>query len=481
MTSKGSSPIYRGLARANALAAELRHLLHKGVAMSNELALLLSDGSGVETPPPAVGGFIEDPLAAETVARARLTQTEIDAFMPSTAGPLMFPSPYNTEGWRLTDATMGVVTPHDYAYWRVTNNHVNSNEMKIMVRLEEANGGPSIITLNKLTSEISAPEPIFDVGQQFRNPTAFGNAYFSGTDPNKIFWAYEGGFNYVDVSTLPLQNSDVVEVFSADTISPGYKLFQSSSANDDSVHEMTYLDGSYNALGAVVINGDGSQYQTFPAIGDYDEAQVDKSGDWLVIKENVDAAEGEDNRVFDLSGGLAAAPATEKVINDLQGAGGHSDLGYGHMVAADNYTAVDANTFRLWDLSDDPIPNTGVVVYNNEDWNVQAPNHVSWAHAVPASTTPIADQYVVGSGANSTTSIHANEIIAIPLDESYGCLVIAPCLTDPDSGAGSFAYNRYPKGCTDITGEYFIWSGNQDGSSRIDLFLVRIPSQLLTG
>ena len=75
--------------------------------------------------------------------------------------------------------------------------------------------------------------------------------------------------------------------------------------------------------------------------GDYDECQIDKSGRWLVIKENVDGRNGEDNRIIDLETGA------EHVLLDENGAAGHSDIGYGYMVAEDNFNP-QPGAVRVW-------------------------------------------------------------------------------------------------------------------------------------
>src|SRR5439155_1581860 len=41
-------------------------------------------------------------------------------------------------------------------------------------------------------------------------------------------------------------------------------------------------------------------------------------------------------------------------------------------------------------------------------------------------------------------------------------------------------YVKDPKGNLDVTGQYFIWTSNV-GSNRLDAFIVKVPSQLLTG
>jgi hypothetical protein len=53
-------------------------------------------------------------------------------------------------------------------------------------------------------------------------------------------------------------------------------------------------------------------------------------------------------------------------------------------------------------------------------------------------------------------------------------LVVAPVMTNLNASGGGDDYGKSPKGNLDVTGEYFLWSSNM-GTSRIDVFMVRIP------
>jgi hypothetical protein len=71
-----------------------------------------------------------------------------------------------------------------------------------------------------------------------------------------------------------------------------------------------------------------------------------------VIKENVDGVNGEDNRVVDLQTG------TEQVLTDPNGASGHSDMGFGYLIAEDNFNRLPG-AVRRWNLS---LDMTGLIV-----------------------------------------------------------------------------------------------------------------------
>ena len=58
------------------------------------------------------------------------------------------------------------------------------------------------------------------------------------------------------------------------------------------------------------------------------------------FKENLDGQDDEDNRIISL------VNDDEHIITDRAGAAGHSDSGYGYMIAADNWQP--EATWRVW-------------------------------------------------------------------------------------------------------------------------------------
>jgi hypothetical protein len=289
-------------------------------------------------------------------------------------------------------------------------------------------------------------------------------------------------------------------VFDSTTAYPNTVIHQTNSSNDDDVHSATLENAtSYAPLGCMAYKVSTKQFYFYPTTGGFDECQIDKSGRYLVIKEKLPqdtcTSCDEDNLVVDLQTG------TQTVLLDQAGAGGHSDLGYGIQVAADNWNNY-ANAWRLWDLSA-PFPTTqgqagptnllngllqGGLVYHDNDWNAFSPSHVSWENAV--TTVPVAQQYACGGAANSTGTAYGNEVVCFMLNPvaaaSQQRLVVAPVMTDLNATGGNVtcpscaAYAKDPKGNIDPTGQYFFWVSNM-GSSRMDAFMVKIPSQVLTG
>jgi hypothetical protein len=251
-----------------------------------------------------------------------------------------------------------------------------------------------------------------------------------------------------------------------DVFGSGRTIWQVHSSNDDLVHSFTVM--GEQALGCGVYLERTATFRLFPTAGhEYDECQVDRSGGWLVIKEQVDNRNGEDNRIIRLDTG------EERLLLDEDGAGGHSDMGFGAMVAADNWYS-SGIVWRLWEFAANPLgPRT--IVYSDPSWQASSINHVSWLNAVDA---PAASQYACGSGAIRGQGPRSDEVVCFPLDGSQRAVVVAPVMTDLDARGGESDYWRLPKGNLDVTGEYFVWTANR-GGDRLDAFLVRIPTGLL--
>src|SRR5688572_31918339 len=135
------------------------------------------------------------------------------------------------------------------------------------------------------------------------------------------------------------------------------------SSGDDRVHSATVKDANtFQDLGCIVYREDTRQHRFYTPRGDYDECQVDKSGRWLVIKENVDNQYNEDNRIIDLQTGA------ETVLYDQNGAAGHSDVGYGYIVGEDD-KANQPYAVRVWQLGPGMSSASGKLVYHMTAWN----------------------------------------------------------------------------------------------------------------
>lgn len=418
---------------------------------------------------PAPGGWIEAATSLSVRTKAAISLPE--------RGQFTFPAPYKTTGVRLTTGAdcggQDCVNDVGYSYWRNSNNHVGDNEMLIVITLDRGRGGagPTLYSYDKKKDTVKVVGPLFGAEHPLSWATGEG-WYWSGTRPNALYVNDMQKLYRYDVKAKTLET--VFDV--ADQAGGGRYLWQIHSSADDTVHSATLRDSdSYAMLGCLVYRETTKASSFYPARGEFDECQIDKSGRWLLIKDNVDGSAGEDNRIVDVQTGH------ETLLLDQDGAAGHSDNGYGYMVAEDNWNALPG-AVRVWTFAD-ALPGTapqGRVVYRTADWALNV-GHISHANAQPTSVVPLTKQYACGAQGTRVKGPRANEIVCFKLDGTFQVLVVAPTMTDLDAvGGGATDYTKLPKGNLDVTGQYFIWTANA-GTRRLDAFVVRIPSQLLTG
>src|SRR5262249_40268102 len=261
------------------------------------------------------------------------------------------------------------------SYWRNMNNHVGSDTMLIFVTLDQARGGggPTLFRYNKVTDEVAVVGPLFAPSNHLSWATGEG-WYFSASLPTKLY-VNDGPVLYrYDVLAKTFETVfDVSGQFGSDKI-----IWQVHSSNDDRVHSATLRDTeTYSSLGCLAYSENTKQFYYSAAVGDYDKCQIDKSGRWLLIKENVDVQNGVDNRIIDLT------TRTAVTFLDQEGAAGHSDNGCGYMVAEDNWNALPG-AVCVWTFGQ-PLPGSGsqgMLVYHTTDWAVDV-GHVSHANARP--------------------------------------------------------------------------------------------------
>jgi hypothetical protein len=279
-------------------------------------------------------------------------------------------------------------------------------------RKARGGAGPTLFSYDKRTDQVTVVGPLFDQGSPLSWATGEG-WYWSATLPTKLYVNQGPRLSRYDV--LSHQLDTVFDV--AAQFGPDRYIWQIHSSSDDRVHSATLRSSvTYEMLGCIVYREDTRTFRSFPKIGDFDECQVDKSGRWLLIKENVDGVFGEDNRVIDLQPGL-------KMLLDQQGAAGHSDNGYGYMVAQDNWNALPG-AVRVWTFGVPMpgLPPQGRLVYHTMDWSIDI-GHISHANARP--DLPAEMQYACGAQGTRFVGPRANEIVCFRLDGSLDELSLA--------------------------------------------------------
>jgi len=417
--------------------------------------------------PPFPGGIIE--AANTTTVRKKPTRAELAAFLPAAGGKFTFPAPWSTEALRVTDDTScaaGKDCLHyvGYSYWRNINAHESSDKMLVFLGLDQDRGGSglTLFEIDKKTDAVKKVGPIFAGTGMNQNLTGEG-LYFSGKSPTMLYFgAPSSKLMRIDVLTKKVET-----VFDTTTKFPDTYVWQHHSSDDDRVHSFTLRRNvTYEELGCAVYQEEKKELTFFAKKGDFDECQIDKSGRWLVIKENVDGKPAEDNRIIDVETG------NERVLLDPDGAGGHSDLGFGYLIAADNWNAA-ANAFRLWRFDGDPL--TGTMMYADTKWWSIAGEHVSHSNACPGAPEK---QFVCDSRIDDGTAPRGSEIFCYRLDGKQSVLSVAPVMSDPAAAGGGDAYGKMPKGNLDVTGRYLIWTANL-GGARLDAFIVKVPGHKL--
>ncbi|HEY3644573.1 MAG TPA: Ig-like domain-containing protein [Gammaproteobacteria bacterium] len=428
----------------------------------------------------APGGFIEKDEA--TVTRSAMTASQITGFLPSR-GSFTFPAPYGTQGVRITNSSdCGGQDCLDmtYNYWKNMSNSAGSDVMYILVGLDKQRGGegPTLFKFTKSTGALAKVGPLFAASSVLSKQSTEG-WYFSYSMPTTIYLHQQSKLERYDVLSHQLTT-----VFDSTTKYPGTIIAQTNSSNDDDVHSATLENATtYAKEGCVVYQSSTKKFWLFPTVKAFDECQVDKSGRYVEVKQKLTqdtcTSCDEDDTIIDLQTGK------QQVLLDKDGAGGHSDLGYGTMVASDNWNT-QPNAWRVWNLADLV---DGKLVYHGGTWGSFAPSHISWSNA--SASAPLAQQYVCGGAAVSGSDVTGNEVRCFTLDGSVASadeqsLVVAPVMTDVNAAGGDAEcpsctdYGKDPKGNLDPTGEYFFWTSNM-GGGRLDAFMVRVPSQLLTG
>jgi hypothetical protein len=419
----------------------------------------------------ATEGFTDSATSAGL--RPLMSRAEMQTFLPAR-GPFRFPSPYSTQGIRITTASdcgnADCVQPVGYSYWSNINNHSGSDTMLIFVGLDRRKGGagPTLFSVSKSTGETKNLGPIFPADSPHSWSTAEG-WYFSATHPTMLY-LFEGS----QLLRYDVQTRQLTTVFdSAGQFGADKYIWQLHSSNDDRVHSATLRSRTtYEMLGCVAYSEASGKATFVPKKGSFDECQIDRSGRWLITKEDIDGKNGEDNRIIDLQTGA------EQTLIDPNGAGGHSDVGFGYMIAEDNFNAAPG-AVRRWSLGQDMqggqpsvLRGQGEVVYRTSSWSGGV-GHVSYGNA--RSDVPIEQQTACASNANREALPRINEIVCFKLDGSLVTQIVAPNLTDLNApGGGPDDYAKLPKGNVDVTGEYFIWTANA-GTNRLDAYLVRIP------
>jgi hypothetical protein len=325
----------------------------------------------------------------------------------------------------------GIILPRNYSYWQWINAHRGHDSLVVLLGTSE---GPYTWSVDKQSGDVTPMGPLF-TGSPLQNGTAEG-WYFSPTDPHVLYCSDDKHLYTYDMESRELDT--VVDITPFQWLGD-FAARQWHSSHDGKTHSCSILhvvpDGAWPKLGTLVYTE--CKWKYFKAKGALDEAQIDKSGRYLLIKED------NDQRVIDLTDDF------ERTLTDQEGAVGHSDNGFGYAVGADNWQQLAA--WRLHDFE----TGTSHIIYETS-WDEQV-LHVSHCNAMNLGATT---QWVLGSGT-------VPALMKIYLDGVPPAEEICP-MRSVDLGN----YDNLPKASLDPYGTWALWI-EFDGQ-RHDAFLVNV-------
>jgi len=221
---------------------------------------------------------------------------------------------------RVSDEQDGELLNRLYSYW---SNSVLLNSGAFAF-VGHADGQPRFFRVD------------LDTGELLRLGSLLG---YGGTSEG-WFWTQHGWITLCDGPRLrtanPFNGGDQV-LFDISETHPGCRLWQAHSDDEGLTHSATVeritTDGPYQRIGTVVFRTGAQRF--FPAQGVLDESQIDRSGRFLIIKED------DNNRIIDLVSGEWV------ILQQDEGAVGHSDCGSGFVVGEDDHYGACVR----WDLT----------------------------------------------------------------------------------------------------------------------------------
>ena len=301
------------------------------------LVLLISMAVSLSTAQNFPGGIIESSKA--NVVRPGFDSSQIASFI-SQRGLFTFPAPFNTQGIRITnqsDCPIGYkdcITPVEYSYYRNMNNHVNDDSIIIALKMLYGQWDERItlFSYNKNSDKVNKLGSLFNGYTSLGNPSTF---YFSATQPYMLYVKFWSGLARINVKTLKIDTVFDIKKKPIQGLTTSDKyIWQPHTSDNDLMHSFTLRqDVNYNVIGSAVYDELKDTVYYFPQTPCYlDECQIDKSGKWLVIKEDqCDPNPQFDGRIIDLQ-----TMKQTKILNVDSNHIGHSDNGWGYAVGADN-------------------------------------------------------------------------------------------------------------------------------------------------
>lgn len=325
------------------------------------------------------------------------------------------PSPINVD--RTPVLVRSNVNPIGMAYWRNINQHRNQEFLDVI--LADPNDSLVLLTLAKSNLQVINERRlgIFHTGE---------GIHFSAHNPYELFVPYHD--KLVKFNTVTMKQEVMWEA-------PAYQhLWQCHVNFTEDVFSASIQDDSWKIIKwGVYYRG---VYKAYELKGSPDECQIDKSGEYLLIKEE------DYNRVIRLADG------DEKYIMNNEGALGHSDCGF-ECALGENDMSAFGGALDLIDFSN----GLSVNIFHTSVWNM---GYFSFSNAKPGDRNR---QYGVLSSSD-------NRLIQVKLDGQSRVIC--------DLKTQSQEYENRSKANLCPNGEFAIWTALVNGQRCA--YIVRVPS-----
>ena len=372
--------------------------------------------------------------------------------LPAAGGTFIDPV-FGTTIMRITDANDGDNNHHSYSYWPSFNKNAS------LLYISSVGGNPTLYDFDTATFSFSNKRAMFQSNPLNDGAPNAEDAIWSGTQNNVMLChTAQKIYNY-NVST---GQYTVIKDFS--TVYPDIYLWQMSRSIDDSVFAFTYKENvNYTNVGYISYRVAINQTDT-GNISTLDEVQVDKTGNYLVIKTGNSGPSVIETEILNLQTGTK-----EYLTDDAPDfSPGHSDNGSGFVIGSDNWN----NNYTYRNLAT-PHTSFSVLDFNN-DWSLG--NHVSM---LSDDESWMLMSTFVGSTLPSS-GIFVDEIFQFTTDGSKSVRRLAHTHSDYLNQNSNNAYWSMPRANISRDGKYILFTSNWGSTTRMDVFVLKISPQLST-
>ena len=346
---------------------------------------------------------------------------------------------FGTQIMRVTGATDGGNFGTAYSYWST----FNSNSTRLIV--QSPSGGANLYQFDPVSFTLGNKRPWpLPPGTGF---TTSEDAVWSANDPDLLF-VHQGAAFYAfnassgSYSLLGYLNSQFPS---------GSYFWQMSVSRDDDVFAFTVRNPDYSIGGYAVWRRSTNTVIYSVRTSVLDEVQIDKTGQYLVVKTGQEGAGVIEVKVIN----LRTQAVTDLTDNEPDFAPGHSDNGSGVVVGDDNWQ----NRITYRSLSS-PHDVRTVISFGN---NWQTANHVSLLANNES-------WVLVSFYGGISPSTFNNELVLVATDGSQRVRRFAhhySAYTDYDSS---------PRANISRDGKFVAFTSNWGNSGRRDLFIAKVPS-----